>query len=752
MRRFCFLQVICIYLAKFGISNLQTMYKTTFHWLVATFWLIIISQPVSAQTKELSLDVIFKSRVLRAKSPGTLIPLSDGLHYIKKDRDTLWKYEYSTGKKDGFICVFSDIKDNEGKILDPDDFTLSSDGSNMLITTAPEAIYRHSTKADYYIFNVHNKTTQRLSEGGKQRLAEFSPDGKKVAFIRDNNLFVKDLTHDVETALTHDGQINQIIYGTTDWVYEEEFSFTKGFQWSPDGRWLAYYRFDESKVKEFSMPMYGNLYPEEYRYKYPKAGEDNSVVDIWVYDFLTGKSMKMNTGSENDQYLPRMLWADNSGWLAVQRLNRLQNHLEILLFDPSTGNGRVVYEEQNKWYIEITDDMNFLPGGKQFLITSQKSGYNHIYLISTEGKPEKQLTKGSWEVEQILGYSASRNMVYFKAAYSSPLHREICSVDLKGRMKVIAGMPGTNNALFDPTFKWFLKTWSDANTPPVYSICDANGKEIRKLEDNTSLKAQMEEWGIQPREFFTFKTEQGVELNGWMIKPANYQPDKTYPVLVYLYGGPGSQTVTNSWGGGQLWYQMLAQKGIWVVSVDNRGTGFRGEEFRKMTYGQLGKYETEDQIELAKYLIHRGIAEPGKIGIFGWSYGGFMTSLCMTKGAEFFNVGIAVAPVTNWRFYDNIYTERYMGLPKDNPSGYDDNSPINHVDKLKGKFLLIHGTADDNVHFQNSVEMVTALINANKQFQTMYYPNSNHGIYTGRNTTYHLYTLMTQFLLDHLSK
>ncbi|MEJ5303177.1 MAG: S9 family peptidase [Bacteroidales bacterium] len=719
-------------------------------WTALLFGLA--SHLVNGQTKELSLDVIFKNRELRTKGPGVIIPLRDGIHYLKNDRDTLWKYDYSTGKKDGYLCVFSDIKDDEGKNLDIDEFTLSPDETLMLIATETEAIYRHSSKSEYYIYDLSKNQTQRLSVGGKQRLAEFSPDGRKVAFVRENNLYIKDLSSGSETAITTDGKLNSIIYGTTDWVYEEEFSFTRGFFWSPDGSRIAYYRFDESRVKEFNMPMYGTLYPEEYRYKYPKAGEDNSIVDIFVYDLKEGKSIKLNTGSENDQYLPRMMWADKSGMLAVQRLNRLQNHLEIILFDPATGNGRVVYEEKNKWYIEITDDMTFLPGGKEFLITSQKSGYNHIYLINTEGKPEKQLTNGNWEVEQILGYNPLRKLIYFKAAYSSPLNREICSVDLKGRMKVIAGIPGTNTAQFDPTYKWFLKSWSDANTPPVYSICDANGKEIRIIEDNAALKAKMPEWGLQIREFFTFKTGQGVDLNGWMIKPSNFDPTKRYPVLVYLYGGPGSQTVTNSWGGGQLWYQMLAQKGIVVVSVDNRGTGFRGEEFRKMTYGQLGKYETEDQIELAKYLINQGIAEPGRIGIFGWSYGGYMSSLCMTKGSEYYNVGIAVAPVTNWRYYDNIYTERYMGLPKDNPNGYDDNSPINHVSKLNGKYLLIHGTADDNVHFQNSVEMVTALVNANKQFQTMYYPNSNHGIYTGRNTTYHLYTLMTQFLMDNLLK
>lgn len=735
-----------------AIQIYKPMRIKTFYPLLTVVLFVWMGLPLHSQTKELSLDLIFKSRELRGKGPGTIIPLKDGIHYLKNDKDTLWKYEYSTGKKDGYLCIFSEIKDAAGNRIEVDDYTLSPDETQMLIATGTESIYRHSTKADFYVFNLQTKQTQRLSEGGKQRLAEFSPDGSQVAFIRDNNLYIKNLNTGVETAVTTDGKINSIIYGTTDWVYEEEFSFTKGFAWSPDGNQLAYYRFDESRVKEFCMPMYGTLYPEEYRYKYPKAGEDNSIVDIYVYHLATGKSVKMNTGSENDQYLPRMMWADKSGLLAVQRLNRLQNHLEILLFDPATGQGKVVYEEKNKWYIEITDDMTFLPGGTQFLITSQKSGFNHIYLISTDGKPEVQLTRGNWEVEQILGYNPARKTVFFKAAYSSPLNREICSVDLKKRMKVIAGIPGTNSALFDPTFRWFLKTWSDANTPPVYSICDASGKEIRILEDNAALKAKIKEYGLQPREFFTFKTEQGVELNGWMIKPANFSSDRRYPVLVYLYGGPGSQTVTNSWGGGQLWYQMLAQKGILVVSVDNRGTGFRGEEFRKMTYGQLGKYETEDQIELAKYLINQGMAEPGRIGIFGWSYGGYMSSLCMTKGSDYYNVGIAVAPVTNWRYYDNIYTERYMGLPKDNPNGYDDNSPINHVDKLKGKYLLIHGTADDNVHFQNSVEMVTALVNANKQFQTMYYPNSNHGIYTGRNTTYHLYTLMTQFLLDNLLK
>jgi len=704
----------------------------------------------AAQTKELTLDVLFKSRQLRTKGVYGMFPLNDGQHYLRLEKDTLNIYSYKTGLKTGHLLAAAQLVTDAGDTLSLDGFSLSPDEKKVMIPTATEDIYRHSTKSEYFIYNLAERKLVRLSEGGKQRLADFSPDGSKVAFVRDNNLFIRHLAEGIEVQITKDGLHNHIINGTTDWVYEEEFSFTKGFFWSPDGHKIAYYRFDESGVREFSMTMYGSLYPDEYRYKYPKAGEDNSLVDIYVYDLASGHAIKIETGPETDQYLPRIQWADNSGLLAVQRMNRLQNQLEILLFEPATGLGKVVYTENNKYYIEVTDDLTFLPGGRQFLLTSQKDGYNHIYLNSTDGKPSIQLTRGEWEVEKILGYDAARKTVFFRAAYSSPLNREICAVDLKSRMKIIAGRPGTNSADFNPAFTYYMKTWSDVNTPPVYSICDSKGKEIRILEDNAAFPSKAAEYGLQPREFFQFTTSQGITLNAWIIKPAGYVAGRKYPVLVYLYGGPGSQTVTNSWGGGQLYYQMLAQKGIMVVSADNRGTGFRGEEFKKMTYEQLGKYETEDQIELARYLINEGMADPGRIGIFGWSYGGYMSSLCMTKGADYYSAGIAVAPVTNWRYYDNIYTERYMGLPQQNASGYDDNSPINHVSKLKGKYLLIHGMADDNVHFQNAVEMVSALVKANKQFESVFYPNSNHGIYSGPNTTYHLYSRMTQFLLQNL--
>lgn len=710
---------------------------------------VLLAQDVA---KELSLELLFKSRTLRQKGVYGMLQSKNPENYYKLEKDTLFIYSYKTNKKVGNLFVTNKFVTTKGDTLAMEDFEFSADESKILISTETEPIYRHSVKSTYYVYDLSTRKLTSLSEGGKQRLAEFSPDASKVAFVRDNNLFIKDLASNKESQITTDGLDRNVINGTTDWVYEEEFSFTKAFYWSPDGSKIAYYRMDESKVKEFSMTMFEELYPTEYKYKYPKAGEDNSVVNIMVYNLASASVSKMDIGAETDIYIPRIKWTGLPDKLAIMRMNRLQNKLEILVAEAGSGKSEVVYTETDNAYIEITDDWHYMPDGKQFLLMSQKNGYNHIYLLPTLGGTGIQLTDGQWEVDHIIGWDGTSKQVYFEAAYSSPMNREVCAVDLKGRMKVIAGRAGSNHAEFGKGFKYFLKTWSDINTPTIYSICDSKGKELHVLEDNAAYLGKAKEYGLLDRELFQFTTSQGVTLNGWMIKPDNYSPEKKYPVLVYLYGGPGSQTVQNAWGRGEHWYQMLAQKGIMVVSVDNRGTGFRGAAFKKITYGELGKYETEDQVELAKYLINKGMADPKKIGIFGWSYGGYMSSLCVTKGAEYYSLGIAVAPVTNWRYYDNIYTERYMGLPKDNAKGYDDNSPINHVDKLKGKYLLVHGTADDNVHFQNSTEMVKALVDANKQFETMYYPNSNHGIYTGKNTTYHLYTRMTNFLLDNLLK
>ena len=676
--------------------------------------------------------------------------LSDGEHYLTLKDNQLQIYSYKTGEQTGIFLDGDKLSPKEGDTLRITSYILSPDEKQILLPAETEEIYRHSSKSHFYIWNVEKETLTSLSHHGKQRIPQFSPDGKKVAFVRDNNIFIKDLDNDAETQITHDGKINEIIYGTTDWVYEEEFAFTTAFFWSPDGKYIAFYRFDESRVKEFQMTIYGDLYPQEHTYKYPKAGEDNSLVDILIYDVSAKKTKKVNLGSETDQYIPNILWMPKDNRLAIYRLNRLQNHLEILMVSASDMSEQKIYDETNRYYINIHNDLTFTSDGKYFLLTSEKDGYNHIYLYNIDGKLVKQLTTGKYDIDKIIGFDAKKNVVYYQAAKSAPYNREVYNVDFKGNITDFATRNGTNNVMFSSGFQYCIKVWSDANNPPVYTAFDAKGKQLRTLEDNADMQQKMKDYQFGQKEFFNFTTSQGDVLNGWMLKPKDYDPSKKYPALVYIYGGPGSQTVLNSWQGGALWYRMLAQEGILVVSVDNRGTGFRGEEFKKMTYMQLGKYETEDQIEVAKYLVNKGLANPKRIGVYGWSYGGYMSSLCMTKGSDYFTTGIAVAPVTTWRYYDNIYTERFMRTPQENPTGYDDNSPINHAAEMKGKFLIIHGTADDNVHAQNTIDMVTALVDANVDFEMFLYPNSNHGIYTGNNTSYHLSQKMTKFLRENL--
>jgi dipeptidyl-peptidase-4 len=583
-------------------------------------------------------------------------------------------------------------------------------------------------------------------------LATFSPDGKKVAFMRDNNLFIKDLQSGEEKQFTTDGEINKIINGAPDWVYEEEFSFSKAFEWSPDGSSIAFIRFDESKVKEYELTIYGELYPEHYKYKYPKAGEDNSVVSVHIYHLADGKTTKVDIGTNTDIYIPRIKWTKNPKVLSVQRLNRLQNKWEILLADADNGSTKVLYTEENKYYIDITDNLYFLDNEKGFIFTSEKDGYNHIYYYDMQGNEVAQLTKGNFDVTEVYGLDEKRALLFYQAAKSSPLNRELFSVNINnGKTEQISTKTGTNSAQFSSDFKYFVNTFSDANTPPYMTVNRDNGNELYVLEDNKELVKLLKQHKYSNKEFFTFKTDDDIELNGWMIKPSDFDSTKRYPVFMYLYGGPGSQTVTNSWGWSNLlWFEMLAQKGYIVVSVDNRGTGARGEVFKKATYLKLGYLETIDQINANKYLGTLPYVDSKRIGIFGWSFGGYMSTLCMTKGAAYFKAGIAVAPVTNWRYYDNIYTERFMRKPQENGDSYDSNSPISHAEKLKGKYLLIHGLADDNVHPQNSMDLITALVNENKQFEMQMYPNSNHGIYTGRYTHYHVYKRMTDFILQNL--
>ena len=725
--------------------------------LLVYFLVLFVSQNLLAQ-QQITISDIWASRKFSPKMVSGMNPMRNGNHFAVIEDSLINVYDYQTGEKQHTLLNLNTlIPDHENKPISVRSYILSDDETKMLIPTETESIYRHSSRSAYYLYDLKNQTLSELSKNGKQQLADFSPDGTKIAFVRENNLYIYDIAAATEKQITTDGKNNEIINGTTDWVYEEEFSFTKAFFWSPDSKRIAFYRFDESKVKEFQLEYFGDLYPEWYRYKYPKAGEDNSVVSVHVVDLASSKKTTMDIGQDTDIYIPRIKWTANPELLSIQRLNRLQNHFEILLANATSGQTSLLYEEKNPYYIDINDNLTFLPDGNQLLLTSEKDGYNHIYLYNINGKEIKQLTSGNWDVTEVYGYNADKKLVYFQSAETSPLDRQIWTVSMKGKKTQLTNTPGTNNASFSSDFGYFINTNTTANEPHTFTVNQKDGKVLRTLEDNGKLKETLAQFGLSKKEFFTISDSaivlpngENVSLNAWKILPPDFDPTKKYPVLVYVYGGPGSQTVVNSWGYyDYFWFEMLAQHGIIVVSVDNRGTGARGELFKKMTYKELGKYETEDMITTARFLGKLPYVDKNKIGIFGWSYGGFMASSAITKGADYFNTAIAVAPVTSWRYYDNIYTERFMQLPNNNALGYDDNSPINHVSKLKGNFLLVHGSADDNVHYQNSMDLISALVAADKQFDLMIYPNKNHGIYGG-NTRKHLYDKMTNFLFEHL--
>lgn len=707
--------------------------------------------------KKLSLEKIWYSPLFYGDFVQEFTSMNDGAHFTRLEQGKINKYSYKKNKLVSTIVTEKQLSELSGQQLQIASYSFSADETKVLISSDVESIYRHSSKAFYYIYDTNTNKVTPLDDpkAGKQRLAEFSPDGLMVAFVRDNNIFVKHLGNGVVDQVTTDGKMNAIINGATDWVYEEEFSFDKGFYWSPKSSYIAYYKMDETKVPQFSMPMYGNLYPDPYDFKYPKAGEANSVVSIHIYDVRDKAERPCDIGSETDQYIPRIRWTKDDNTLVMLRMNRLQNKLEFLKTYAGTPRkeglrSEVLFTEQSDTYVEITDNIIFLEDNKHFLWTSEMDGYNHIYKVGFDGTTT-QITKGNWDVVEFKGIDEKSGKIYYTAAESSAMQRDLFVINLDGTGKTkLSSKAGTNNAEFSKGMKYYINTHSDANTPQYVTLHDAKGKELHVLVDNAQLKETLAGYDLPQKEFFKFETSEGVELNGWMIKPKNMDSGKKYPVFMTVYNGPGINTVNDSWGwNNYLWHCLLAQRGYIVVSVDGRGTGYRGAEFKKCTYKQLGKYETIDQIEAAKYLSKLAYVDGGRIGIQGWSYGGYMSLLCMTKGADVFKMGIAVAPVSNWRFYDTIYTERYMRTPQENPDGYDDNSPINHVKKLKGPMLIVHGSADDNVHFQNAMEIVAELIKKNKKFDFEVYPNKNHGIYGGK-TRLHLYTKMTEFIEENL--
>jgi len=705
----------------------------------------------SAQKQEITLDDIFSKGTFAAKGVPGFNSMKDGKYYCAEDEnENIIRYSFETGKVIDTLVKSSDlILSKDTKPLTGYSFKWSSDESKLLLETDFKHGYRHSYKATIYVYDMKTKKLVKPLNDPVS-LADFSSDANKIAYTKDNNLFYYDLNSNRETQITNDGKMNNIINGSTDWVYEEEFALTKGFYWSPKGDKIAYYRFDESGVKEYSMPTYGTLYPEISKFKYPKAGESNSVIQIYSYDIVSSKKQLVDIGKETDIYIPRIGFTKDNNTLSIQRMNRLQNKLEILLANITTGESKVILTETNKAYIDVPE-ITFLKDGKTFLMNSERDGWNHLYLFDLNGKLVKQLTKGTWDVDQFYGVDELKKQIYISTSEVSSVDRYIYAVSLDGKKKKqIVSKKGWNAATFNSDFTYFLLSNSNINSPSYFALCDVKGNELRVLEDNSKLIDKMKNYSISKAEMTIMKNEVGNDLNTWVIKPLNFDSTKKYPVLMYVYGGPGNQLAIDRWmGGNYFWYQMLASKGYMIVCVDGRGTGFKGEAFKKCTYLQLGKYEIEDQIYVAKQLAKLSYVDGSRIGIWGWSFGGYMSSLAITKGADVFKTAIAVAPVTNWRYYDNIYTERFMRTPQENGKNYDDNSPINHTEKIKGKYLIIHGTADDNVHFQNSVEMIDAMIKNNIRFDSEYYPNKNHGIYGGK-TRLHLYDRLTRYILENL--
>jgi len=708
--------------------------------------------------KKITLEDIQAGNTFKPETISGLRSMNDGMYYTTlEDGNKIVKYSYRDGKKVETIFDLSKIK--EAPIQSFSSYEFSDDETKLLLTTKEEKIYRHSFTAEYYVWNSVTNELKELSSKGRQQVATFSPDGERVAFVRDNNIFIKSLKFGTESQVTFDGKKNEIINGIPDWVYEEEFSYNKAFAWSPDSKFLAYTRFDETDVKKFSITMFKGEYPSlneneqdpsTYTYKYPKAGQKNSLVSVHVYELKSKTTIAADLGEDPDIYIPRLKWTADGEDLAIMRLNRRQNVLDVLLTNPFTGDTRSFFTEKNDRYIseDFLDDFIFLPDNDYFVVNSERNGYSHLYLYDRQGFLIRQLTDGKFDVTDFYGFDSKKKIFYYQAAKESPLRREVYSISLDGKKEEkLSSKEGINKAEFSSGFKYYINYFSNTETPNTVTLHSNDGKLIRILEDNKKLLDKVAGYTISPKEFFTFTTSEGIMLNGWMIKPPDFDPSKKYPVVMTQYSGPNSQQVLDTWS--VDWYNYLAQQGFVVACVDPRGTGARGEDFRKVTYLQLGKYESDDQIEAAKYLGTLPYTDKSNIAIWGWSYGGFMSLLCLEKGGDIFKAGIAVAPVTHYKFYDSVYTERYMRTPKENPDGYNDNSPMKNPRGITGRLLIIHGSADDNVHLQNTMEFTEELVQAGVPFDMAIYTNRNHGIYGG-NTRLHLYQKMTDFLENQL--
>lgn len=714
------------------------------------FVCFLVTVLASAQNKEITLDAIWNG-TFRTEGMQSLHSMNNGKHYavlnFEQGSTAIDVYDYKTLSKVETLVNSSNLD----AIKYFSDYSFSKDESKIILATEVEPIFRRSTLGIFYVYDIKTKTLVKIADEKIQE-PTLSPDGKKVAYGYHNNLYIKDFETNQTIQITFDGEKNKIINGITDWVYEEEFAFVRAFEWNADGTYLAFIRFDETEVPEFSMDVYGQgLYPEQEVFKYPKAGEANALVSLHIYDLNSKKINDVQLSKPySDFYIPRIEWTNDANVLSAQYSNRHQNELDLWMINANNMSSKLVLAETDKAYIDVTDNLTFLKDNS-FIWSSEADGFNHIYHYSKDGKLINQVTKGPWEVTDYYGFDEKNNTVFYQSVENGSINRDVYSIRIDGKNKKrLTQNEGTNSADFSADFTYFINTFSSATKAPEYTLHTAkDGKLVKVIKENSPLEKKLQAYNLPKKEFSTIAVN-GNDLNMWVIKPTDFDASKTYPLFMFQYSGPGSQSVKNSWNNANdYWYYFLAQKGYIIACVDGRGTGFKGAEFKKVTQNELGKYEVEDQIQAAKQLGALNFIDEDRIGIWGWSYGGFMSSNALFKGNDVFKMAIAVAPVTSWRYYDTIYTERYMTTPQENPSGYDDNSPIFHVDKLKGNFLLIHGSADDNVHVQNTMQMVEALIQANKQFEWMIYPDKNHGIYGG-NTRLHLYTKMTNYIKDNL--
>lgn len=726
---------------------------------MVALWLTVAA--VSAQ--QITLDDVVNYKYY-PKSVRGVKPMADGESYscVSDNRQSIEKHSFKTGEVTEVLFDASEargatIRAVEGYIISPDE-------KNILIETNRQQIYRRSYTATHYIYNIKNKTLTPLSQGGPQECPKFSPDGNQIAFVRDNNIFlVKLLFNNAESQITKDGERNKVINGKPDWVYEEEFSFNCAFDFSADSEMLAWIRFDESNVKTFSFPWYRGsnpsmdeyaLYPGSYEYKYPKAGEENAKVSVLTYDIKSRVTRTMQVPLDADGYIPRIQFTGEKDKLMVLTLNRHQDRLDFYAVNARSTTAQLILREENKRYVDEAAYADTDFSRDQFVLLSERDGYQHMYLYTIGGQLVRQLTSGEYEVTDYYGADATGKNFYYASNEGSPLEKYIYKVDASGKKTKLSTEKGYNEAVFSNGCQYYLNTYSNLTTPPVYTLCNAAGKTLQTVEDNGQLKEMLAALPLGTPEIISVNTADGIQLNGWMVKPKNFDASKKYPVLMYQYGGPGYQMVFNSFDngfmGGLIWEQRLAQKGYIVVCVDGRGTGGRGDEFKKCTYMKLGDLESHDQVETALWLSKLPYVDKSRIAIWGWSFGGFNTLMSMCEGREVFNCGVAVAPVTDWRFYDTVYTERFMRTPQENPKGYD-CSPLHRYEKIKGNLLLVHGMADDNVHFQNSAELAEALVQLGYQFDMQFYTNRNHSIYGG-NTRQHLVTRIENFLDEHLLK